>query len=185
VSLERAPGAAVTSVDLPFADGVYSFRLGLAQIAELQAKCGVGIGGLYARLLRGRYLVGDAGLGLASEAEFHLADLIEPIRQGLIGGRRGEVDGQPVEVGTIAAARLVENYLCGRDGTLHVPLREAWNLAVAILAALVEGQPPKKAPPAVTPADQTAPASTPATAVPATAEAPTAGSTMPARSPTA
>lgn len=165
------PSAPATSIDLPFADGIYSFRLGLAQINELQAKCGIGIGGLYARLLRGRYEVDELAVGLASEADFHLADVVEPIRQGLIGGRRGEVDGQPVEVSSIAAARLVEHYVCGRDGALRVPLREAWNLAVAIVAALIEGYPPKKAGPAAAPATQAA--------------RETAGSTMPARSPTA
>jgi len=167
--------APTTSIDLPFADGVYSFRLGLAQIAELQAKCGVGIGGLYARLLRGRYVIDTVSLGLITEAEFHLADIIEPIRQGLIGGRRGEVDGQAVEVTSIVAGRLVENYLCGRDGALRAPLREAWDLAVAILGALIEGYAPKKAEPARGPAT--------ATGAPPTAA--TDGSTMPARSPTA
>ncbi len=96
-----------TSIDLPFADGIYTFRLGLAQIAELQAKCGIGIGGLYARLLRGRYVVDTVSLGLTTEAEFHLDDVIEPIRQGLIGGRRGEVDGAAIEVTSIVASRLV------------------------------------------------------------------------------
>ena len=165
-----------TSIDLPFADGTYTFRLGLAQINELQTKCGIGIGGLYARLLRGRYVIDTVSLGLTTEAEFHLADVIEPIRQGLIGGKRGEVDGTPVEVSSIAAARLIENYLCAKDGTLLVPLREAWNLAVAVVAALIEGYEPKKAEPDVAPATE-------ATAA-ATSEA-TAGSTMPEPLPTA
>jgi hypothetical protein len=176
-----------TSIDLPFANGTYRFKLGLAQIAELQTACDVGIGGLYARLLRGRYRLDGAPLGLATEAGFHLADVIEPIRQGLIGGRRGEVDGAAVEVTSIAAARLVENYLCARDGTLRVPLREAWNLAVAIVGALIEGYDPKKAPPAGAPATDTAPAGAPATdTAPAGAPAAgTAGSITPPRSPTA
>ena len=168
-----------TSIDLPFADGIYSFRLGLAQINELQAKCGVGIGGLYARLLRGRYVIDTVSLGLTTEAEFHLADVVEPIRQGLIGGKRGEVDGQAVVVSSIAAARLVDNYLCAGDGTLQVPLREAWNLAVAIMSALVEGYAPKKAEPAEAPASGTAPDET---MPPGKTRA---GSTMPERSPTA
>lgn len=154
------PPVPITSIDLPFADGLYSFRLGLAQIAELQAKCGVGIGGLYARLLRGRYVIDTVSLGLTTEADFHLADVIEPIRQGLIGGRRGEVDGAAVEVTSTVAARLVENYLCGKDGSLQVPLREAWNLAVAIMAALIEGYTPKKAEPAKAPARETMDSST-------------------------
>lgn len=176
-----------THIDLPFADGVYSFRLGLAQIAELQTKCGVGIGGLYARLLRGRYVIDTVALGLATEAEFHLADVIEPIRQGLIGGRRGDVDGQPVEVTSIVAARLVENHVCGRDGTLQVPLREAWNIAVAIVAALVEGYAPKKAEPVAPPPGGVRPAdAAPGEATPGKAPgATTEGSTMPGRSPTA
>lgn len=164
-----------TSIDLPFADGTYTFRLGLAQINELQTKCGVGIGGLYARLLRGRYVIDTVSLGLTTEAEFHLADVVEPIRQGLIGGKRGEADGQAVEVTSITAARLVENYLCARDGTLLVPLREAWNLAVAIVAALIEGYSPKRA----------GPAEAPASGTDATTSEATAGSTMPERSPTA
>lgn len=168
-----------TSIDLPFADGIYTFRLGLAQIAELQAKCGIGIGGLYARLLRGRYVVDTVSLGLTTEAEFHLDDVIEPIRQGLIGGRRGEVDGAAIEVTSIVASRLVANYLCGKDGTLCVPLREAWNLSVAVLSALIEGYTPKKAAPAPPPASKAgAEDRAPATAA-------TAGSTTPAPSPTA
>ncbi len=163
---------AQTFIDLPFADGTYTFRLGLAQINELQVKCGVGIGGLYARLLRGRYVIEAVSLGLTTEAEFHLADVIEPIRQGLIGGRRGEVDGAAVEVSSIVAARLIENYVCGRDGELRVPLREAWNLAVAILGALIEGYTPKKAEPAGEDAT-------------ASESAATAGSTMPEPLPTA
>ena len=179
-----------TSIDLPFADGLYTFKLGLAQIAELQAKCGVGIGGLYARLLRGRYIIDTVSLGLTTEAEFHLADVIEPIRQGLIGGRRGEVDGAAIEVTSIVASRLVENYLCCKDGSLHVPLREAWNLAVAIMAALVEGYTPKKAEPAPPPASKAGPEdqapaddTTPERA--ATPTATTDTSTMPEPSPTA
>ncbi|MFC3711265.1 GTA-gp10 family protein [Sphingoaurantiacus capsulatus] len=176
---------AQTFIDLPFADGTYSFRLGLAQINELQVKCGVGIGGLYARLLRGRYVVDTLSLGLTTEAEFHLADVIEPIRQGLIGGRRGEVDGAAVEVSSIVAGRLVENYVCGRDGELRVPLREAWNLAVAILGSLIEGYTPKKAEPAPAPASEAGTE----TSAPASEAGPTSaatdGSTMPERLPTA
>lgn len=168
-----APATPATAIDLPFADGTYRFRLGLAQIAELQTKCGVGIGGLYARLLRGRYVLDSVSLGLTTEAEFHIADVVEPIRQGLIGGRQGEVDGVAVEVTSTTAARLIENYLCAKDGTFQVPLREAWNLAVAIIAALIEGYTPKKAEPASAPASEEGTAPT------------TDGSTMPAPSPTA
>lgn len=83
-----------------------------------------------------------------------------------------------MEVTSITAARLVENYLCAKDGTLLVPLREAWNLAVAIMAALIEGYEPKKAEPAAAPASGTAPDEM-------TASEATAGSTMPEPSPIA
>ncbi|MBA4094913.1 MAG: hypothetical protein C0489_12625 [Candidatus Accumulibacter sp.] len=73
----------------------------------------------------------------------------------------------------------MENYLCARDGSLQVPLREAWNLAVAIIAALIEGYTPKKAEPAPAPASEAGPEDhSPASAT-------MDGSTMPGPSPTA
>lgn len=155
-----------TSIDLAFADGVYTFKLGLPQISALQQKCGIGIGGLYARLLKGRYVVQDVSIGLTTEAQFYLEDVVETIRQGLIGGRHGEVDGQPVEVTSIVANRLVENYVVPPAA----PLKESWNVAVAVMTALVEGyDPPKKDEPGSDPA----------------AEMTTGGSITPEPSPTA
>ncbi len=135
---------AVTHINLAIADGSYRFALGLAQIPELQLKCDIGIGGLYARVVQGR-MTDDITVGHSAYAAYHVNDLIETVRQGLIGGGEGLVDGQNVKVGALRANDLVERYL------MPMPLVEQWNLAAAILFAKIEGyEPPaedkKKAP---------------------------------------
>ncbi len=59
------------SIILPFADGEYRFRLGIGELRELQEKTGVGPMALFQRL----------GHNL-----WHIDDVREPIRLGLIGG---------------------------------------------------------------------------------------------------
>jgi hypothetical protein len=125
-----------THVDLAFADGEYRFALGLAQLHELQTKCKVGVGALYARVLQGR-LEGDVSIGHPAYGAYHVDDLIETVRQGLIGGGQGVVDGQDVKVSALRANELVERYL------LPLPLKEQWDLAAAILFAKVEGYEPE------------------------------------------
>ncbi|MEG3086182.1 gene transfer agent family protein [Sphingomonas sp. PB4P5] len=127
-----------TWIDLEFADGVYTFKLGLKQIAELQTKVGCGIGALNARVLRGRYLLDGVAIGLHNEAEYKYEDLTETIRLGLIGGGAGEVNEQPVAVTSIVANRLVDNYVHGW------PMEEAWKLAATILDVCIRGYSPKK-----------------------------------------
>ena len=138
-----------TGIDLEFGDGVYSFKLGLAQIKVLQDKCAIGIGGLYTRLLRGRYVTAETSFGITNEADFRIEDIVEVIRQGLIGGARGEVDGVAVEVTPMAANRLIDAYVLPR------PLKDGWNVAAACMMALIEGYEPKKAEPAPAPATAT------------------------------
>lgn len=121
-----------TAIDLQFADGSYSFKLGLAQIRELQEKTKTGIGALYARVLQGRMGEGLAE-GHPMYAAFHIDDVRETVRQGLIGGGQGRVDEADVPVTSLRATELVERYLD------PMPLIEQWNLAAAILFALVEG----------------------------------------------
>jgi hypothetical protein len=104
---------------------------------------------IYARVIQGR-LSEDINVGHPGFAAFHVEDLVETVRQGLIGGGLGFVDGQEVKVGAFRANELVERYL------MPLPLAEQWNLAAAILYAKVEGfEPPedkKKEPdPPVTP----------------------------------
>jgi hypothetical protein len=130
-----------TAIDLAFADGIYTFDLGLAQINEIQSKCGAGIGAVYARVLKGRYFIAELAIGNPAEAEYRIEDLIAVIKQGLIGGGRGVVDGQDVVVTAFRANELVENYVLAAGK----PLKEAWTIAAAVLTARIEGyDPPKK-----------------------------------------
>lgn len=129
-----------THIDLEFADGTYRCALGLEQLHELQTKCKIGIGGLYARVLQGR-VPEDISVGHPGYAAFHIDDIRETVRQGLIGGGQGLVDGQEVKVGPLRANELVERYLT------PMPLVGQWNLAAAILFASVEGYEPRDAPP--------------------------------------
>lgn len=129
-----------THIDLAFANGSYRFALGLEQIHELQTKCGAGIGAIYARVLQGR-LAGDIKVSSPQYAAYHIDDLVETVRQGLIGGGQGMVDGAEVTVGAMRANDLVERY------ALRLPLGELWNLAAAILYAKIEGYAPVDAAP--------------------------------------
>lgn len=126
-----------THIDLAFADGAYRFALGLAQIHELQTKCKAGIGAIYARVLQGR-VSEDISIGHPAYAAYHVDDLVETVRQGLIGGGVGWVDEQEIKVGPLRANDLIERYL------LALPLMEQWNLAASILHAKVDGYEPEK-----------------------------------------
>jgi hypothetical protein len=128
-----------THINLAFADGTYRFALGLGQIQEIQTKCKAGIGAIYARVLQGRVTT-DVEIGHPMYAAYHVEDLVETVRQGLIGGGEGSVDGQDVKVSALRANELVERYL-------HpMPLQQQWNLAAAILYAKIEGYEPEAAP---------------------------------------
>jgi hypothetical protein len=126
---------AQTHIDLEFADGEYRFALGLEQINELQNACGDGIGAIYARVLQGR-VASDVTVGHPGYAAYKLSDLVETVRQGLIGGGQGLVNEQPVKVEAMRANQLVANYLHA------LPLSKQWDLAAAILYAKVEGYEP-------------------------------------------
>lgn len=139
-----------TALELEFADGTYLFDLKLPQLAELQEKCASGVLAIYGRLLRGRYVLGDATIGAPAEGEARVEDMFETIRLALIGGGRGLVDGKEVTVSALTAKTLVERYCHA------APLRESWTLAAAILGARFEGyEPPKKAEPPEAAPDKT------------------------------
>ena len=131
-------------IELHFGDGDYLFRLNLSGINAIQDKCGSGIGAVWQRLAASRFnYVSDndeqIGFGVAEAAAFKIEDIIEPIRQGLIGGGVGTVDGVPVAVTPLLANKLVQTYVIDR------PLSEAWSVAFAVMSALIEGyDPPKK-----------------------------------------
>lgn len=127
------------ALQLAFADGEYTFKLTLHGIKEIQEKCGAGLGAVWSRLYASRLNFIGEDVGMPTDAKWQIADLIEPIRQGLIGGGAGVVDGVDVKVTPMLANRLIENYVLAR------PLQEAWTLSYAIVAALIEGyDPPKK-----------------------------------------
>lgn len=131
------------TIELEFADGQYTFALPLAQINELQRKTGIGIGGLFARVLKGCTPVGDQIMLAPGAAEFYALDIIETVRHGLIGGGTGTVNGEEIKVTPLIANRLVDAHVLGR------PLQDSWSLAAAILGACIMGyDPPKKDPPA-------------------------------------
>lgn len=123
---------AQTHIDLQFADGTYRFALGLEQIGELQDKCKIGIGALYARVLQGR-MADDVTVGHPAYAAYHLDDVRETVRQGLIGGALAWIDGAEVKVGAMRANDLLVRYLD------PLPLVEQWNLAASILHAKIDG----------------------------------------------
>lgn len=109
---------------LDWADGSYDFRLTWAACAEIERKGEAGIQSIYERVM-----VGQA----------HLADVAEIIRQGLLGGAGGTVDGQAVECKPAVVEALIKRYVTGEDMR---PFTESWNLAKVILHTFMVGYQP-------------------------------------------
>jgi len=109
-----------TEIDLPFADGRYLFKLPIRRIVEIEEKAGP-IDLVKHRLLHGGWSIHD---------------VVETIRQGLIGGSKGEVNGIAVEVTALRANSLIENYVDGHA------IAEHHLTAKAIIAALYVGYAP-------------------------------------------
>jgi len=140
----------------------YTFRISklrlcpLRQIAELQTKCGAGVGAIYARLHAGRYLNRMNAVVLNPlEAGFKYEDITETIRLALIGGNEGLVAGEQIQVSPTKAMQLVRDYVHSR------PLLENWKVASAILSAFLIGysdpeKTEKKSPPETEATPQTA-----------------------------
>jgi hypothetical protein len=135
-----------TDIELEFADGSYLFALKLPQIVELQRVCGAGIFAIYGRVLKGRYVMAGKEFGAPHEAEAFLHDIYETIRQGLIGGGKGRVNGEDVAVSPGRAKELLETYVHPQ------PLKDAWSIAATILSAKIEGYEPPFVEPAKEPA---------------------------------
>lgn len=92
-----------------FGDATYTFALNDSMILELENKTGLGIGGLYLRVIN---------------SQFHVADIVEIIRLGLIGGGTSPV----------LAQHLVDTYAKDR------PFDETFPLALDILDARWNGK---------------------------------------------
>lgn len=118
-----------TEIALPFANGEYLFRLPIKRIIEIEEKAGP-IDLVKHRLMHGGWSIHD---------------VVETLRQGLIGGAKGEVNGKAIDVTALRANSLIENYVDGHA------LAEHHLTAKAIIAALYVGYAPaqqakKKAP---------------------------------------
>lgn len=98
------------SVTMTWGDGEHTFRLALGQLQELQGVTGFGPEALYRRNLEG---------------EWHVEELRETIRLGLIGGGMKPTD----------ATDLVKRYVDDR------PLLESKTPAQVILVAALVGPP--------------------------------------------
>lgn len=109
-----------TEIALPFADGEYLFRLPIKRIVEIEAKAGP-IDLVKHRLMNGGWSIHD---------------VVETIRQGLIGAGKGEVNGATIEVTALRANSLIENYVDGHA------IAEHHLTARAIIAALYVGYTP-------------------------------------------
>lgn len=97
-----------TSIDLAFADGAYTFRLPIRRIVEIESKAGP------IDLVKHRLVNGGFGI----------QDVVEVIRQGLIGGGKGIVSGSEVEVTSLRANSLIDNYVDGFAlGPHHITAR--------------------------------------------------------------
>lgn len=92
-----------------FGDGEKTFTLTDSILKELYEKTGVGIGALYLRVVN---------------SQFHVADLTEVIRLGLIGGGTSPTNAQ----------RLIDAYAVNR------PFDETFPLALDILDARWNGK---------------------------------------------
>lgn len=111
----------------------------MAGIVAIEQKCGAGIGEVYARTLAGRYTGEGIDFQVDGEARYRFSELIEVIRQGLIGGGAGFVDGQQIKVNSLLANHLIATYISSdRDN----PLAEAWKLAASTLHACIHGYEP-------------------------------------------
>ena len=93
-----------------FGDATYIFALTDTMIAELEHKTGIGIGALYTRVIA---------------SQFRVADMVEIIRCGLIGGGTAPAIAQ----------HLVDTYAKDR------PFAETFPLALDILDARWNGTP--------------------------------------------
>lgn len=110
-----------TSLVLEWADGSYDFKLTWAGCAEVERKSNAGIQAIYERVLL---------------AGCHSTDVVEVIRQGLLGGFGGSADGQPVECKPAVVNQLLERYVTGPNAD---PFTSSWNVARAILSAFMVG----------------------------------------------
>lgn len=125
------------------ADGEYCLRLVGKRIREVEAKLKTGLGDIYARTNTGVYLDADGSIVLIpQEAKWRDSELIEVLRQAIIGGGRCIVDGDEKTVSDYRANQIIDHYIDG------FPRKKLWEMAAAVLNDTFEGyEEPKKAEP--------------------------------------
>jgi Phage tail tube protein, GTA-gp10 len=108
-------------IDLDFADGKYRFALNIPGIVAIEKKAGIGIGAVAIEVFEGRW---------------HYETVLEVIRQGLICGKSGLVNGMAVDLAPIQVNHLLDTYVAA------TPLREQAGLAQIILSVALDGYEP-------------------------------------------
>jgi hypothetical protein len=144
-----------TDLWAPFADGLYRFALGDAQVRSLEMgmplhrttstgdRYQLGIGGIYRSIAAGRALTANGAPNWAAvtaldpdAADFSSIAVRRVVELGLTGGGEGVVNERKVTVDSYRAADLVHDHLANR------PLAEMWSYAFAILGAHIFGRTP-------------------------------------------
>ncbi len=113
-------------ITLPFGDGEYNFILPWAACAEIEAKAGDHILAIVERMANGGGFTGE---------------IAETLRQGLLHGSGGIVDGKAVATkgNVVEVERLLRHYVTGPDAAMCI--RDAWQIAYQVLAGAVVGYP--------------------------------------------
>jgi hypothetical protein len=124
-----------TEITVPFADGQYRFWLPMPQVNELEKT--ISVCELEWHLRPSVALSADGSAVYAGGTVAQVRAIRDTIRLGLIGGAKGTVDGETVEVGPNRARELVDAYVFPAQ-----PLGDAAALAWRILAAAVYGNEP-------------------------------------------
>lgn len=130
----------------PFGTGLYKFHIGLAQCTELENFVGNGFAAIAGDVMVGRIAVGtkaDANpfsheatgsVGNPFRAIISVPLLRRILIQALIGGNYGLEDGLEVEVSPRRAQQLVDLY-----GPPERPVEESWDVAAALMYAIMVG----------------------------------------------
>jgi len=141
-----------TSVEIEIANGIYPCAIGLQGVREIErAGKGDGIGLIIARTMAGRLLVPSDDTGSPTQtysdmmsAAYRVDEIIEWVRQGLIGGAalglKPVIDGVPAANACTQsrANEVLQNYLLPPVGNLD----QLWSLAAFIALNLAEGYVP-------------------------------------------
>lgn len=123
-----------TSITVQHFDGDYSLHLCADGVALIERTAGVGVIGLYRQLTAARYR--DANKREAFAVTAPVGVVREIVRQALLGGNGGRVEGRFVMVMPDTADALLDHYCAGQEAD---PVSALCTLAIAALHALIFG----------------------------------------------